>query len=151
MQHLKNIKSALIEEVEEQLSHLECIDAAELGEAVDMIKDMEEAMYYHVITEAMLNHDTESEVEPTRMYYGTTKMIMHDDEDEELEGHSAQKRKSYLEAKRHNKDKMYQLKELESYLQELSNDILELIGEASTEERQLLQKKISTLATKISE
>jgi hypothetical protein len=35
------------------MDHLECVDAKELGEVIDMIKDVEEAMYYHTIVEAM--------------------------------------------------------------------------------------------------
>lgn len=41
------------------------------------------------------------------------------------------------------------LKELEEYMQELNADILEMIEGASQEEKQLLQKKIALLATKI--
>ena len=38
---------------ENQLCNLEEVDAKELGEAVDMIKDLEEAIYYCTVTEAM--------------------------------------------------------------------------------------------------
>ena len=43
--------------VEDQLTHLESVDTKELGEAIDMIKDLEEAMYYCVITKAMEEKD----------------------------------------------------------------------------------------------
>ena len=43
------------------------------------------------------------------------------------------------------------MKELEKYLQELSSDITEMIDGASPEEKQLLEKKINTLATKVSQ
>jgi hypothetical protein len=39
--------------VENQMSHLDQVDTKELGEAIDMIKDLEEAIYYCTITEAM--------------------------------------------------------------------------------------------------
>jgi hypothetical protein len=43
------------------------------------------------------------------------------------------------------------MKELEKYLQELSTDITEMIADASPEERSFLEKKISALATKVSQ
>ena len=41
------------------------------------------------------------------------------------------------------------MKELEQYMQELTHDITEMIEDASTEEKQLLYKKMSTLAEKL--
>jgi hypothetical protein len=41
------------------------------------------------------------------------------------------------------------MQELDSYMQELTSDITEMIADASPEEKQLLQQKISVLATKI--
>jgi len=35
------------------MSHLDTVDVKELGEAIDMIKDLSEAIYYCTITEAM--------------------------------------------------------------------------------------------------
>jgi hypothetical protein len=35
------------------MTHLDSVDAKELGEAIDMIKDLSEAIYYCTITEAM--------------------------------------------------------------------------------------------------
>lgn len=46
MERLKRAKEALLCCVESQLSNLDNVDAAELGEVVDMVKDFEEAMYY---------------------------------------------------------------------------------------------------------
>ena len=43
------------------------------------------------------------------------------------------------------------MKELEKYLQELSSDITAMIQDASPEEKSFLEKKISTLATKINQ
>ena len=39
--------------IEYQLQHLEDVDCCELGEAIDMLKDLEETLYFHAITEAM--------------------------------------------------------------------------------------------------
>lgn len=53
MEQLKHMKEALINCVQGQMSHLDAVDAKELGEVIDMIKDIEEAMYYCTITKAM--------------------------------------------------------------------------------------------------
>ena len=39
--------------------------------------------------------------------------------------------------------------ELEKYMQELTGDLMEMIEGASADEKQMLQKKLSMLATKI--
>ena len=39
--------------IEGQMANLDEVDTKELGEAIDMIKDLEEAMYYCTITKAM--------------------------------------------------------------------------------------------------
>jgi hypothetical protein len=58
-------------------------------------------------------------------------------------------RRNYMESKEIHNDKHVQMKELESYVKELSEDLMEMIEGASVEEKQLLQKKLATLATKI--
>ena len=65
------------------------------------------------------------------------------------EGRSPMSRKMYMESKELHKDKTTQLKELENYMQELSLDIAEMIDDASPEEKQMLQSKITALASKI--
>ena len=70
---------------------------------------------------------------------------------DEREGRSPMSRKSYIESKEMHQDKNIKLKELEKYMQELSTDMVEMIQGASPEEKQLLEKRISALATKISQ
>ena len=65
------------------------------------------------------------------------------------EGRSGTHRKMYMEAKELHKDKSIQIKELGKYLQDLSADIVEMIEDASNDERSYMEKKISALATKI--
>lgn len=43
MEHIEKIKSCLINHVTE---HLETMDVHEMGEIIDMIKDLEEILYY---------------------------------------------------------------------------------------------------------
>ena len=54
MEHLKKIKCKIVNCVYEELEHnLESINIAELGEAIDMIKDLEKAIYYETVIKAM--------------------------------------------------------------------------------------------------
>ena len=62
MERLKSIKDCLIAQVSGQMGKLDQVDAKELGEVVDMIKDMEEACYYAKITEAMVKGEEEKKV-----------------------------------------------------------------------------------------
>ena len=172
---LQWMKDSLICVVENQLCNLNEVDTKELGEAIDMIKDLEEAIYYATVTEAMNKPGKEWEmkkgdhhqnIDDDRMYYGYPMYAdsghpnsgngtsstnygggrMYYDEDT---GRSPMSRKMYMEAKHMNKDKATQLRELEKYMQELSQDITEMIADASPEEKQYLEKKITALASKI--
>jgi len=62
------------------------------------------------------------------------------------EGRSPMSRRMYMETKSTHTDKAKQLKDLETYMQELTGDITEMINGASPEEKQLLQKKLTTLS-----
>jgi hypothetical protein len=68
---------------------------------------------------------------------------------DEREGRSYNSRRMYMEAKEMKKDKASQLRELEKYMQELTQDMTEMIGDASTDEKSYLEKKLTALATKI--
>ena len=166
-ERIKRMKENLMSCIENQLCNIQEADAEELGEAIDMLKDMEEALYYSTITEAMegkKSHETEQMyMRPYPMYardnggrsmsssntgsssYYSEPMMMRDPR----EGRSPESRRMYLEAKHGGLDKSMQLKELEKYMQELTNDMVDLIQEASPEEKQYLEKKIAGLATKI--
>lgn len=54
MEHLKKIKCKLVNCVYEELEHnWDNIDLGELGEVIDMIKDLEKSIYYESIVTAM--------------------------------------------------------------------------------------------------
>ncbi len=53
MERLKQMKETLMNSVQGQLGNLDRVDAKELGEAVDMIKDLSEAIYYCTIAKEM--------------------------------------------------------------------------------------------------
>lgn len=167
MKRLCEMKNCLINVAQSQMSNLQNCDAEELGEVIDMIKDIEQAIYYCTITKTM--KEKSDDEEPQRMYYKESirkkkrnvPMDYYDryeDEDEReypikiydsREGKSPERRRMYMESKELHHDQAKKLKELEEYMQELNADILEMIEGASQEEKQLLQKKIALLATKI--
>ena len=69
---LKMMKEQLMSCVQGQLGDISKVDAHELGEAVDMIKDLAEAIYYCTITESMeKSEETKSQGETNINYYTT--------------------------------------------------------------------------------
>lgn len=139
MERLKQIKNCLMSTIENQMSHLEEVDAHELGEVMDMVKDCEEAMYYHSIVEAMEENSYAREPRYEAPRYGS----------DERESYSSRARKSYMESKELHKDKTIQMQELEKYTQELAKDVTEMIADATPEEKSILQQKLVALANKI--
>ena len=197
---LKTMKENLIHHTQAQIANLQCADYRELGEAVDMIKDLEEALYYCTVIEAMEKPEEEKYMrqmptENNNYYYTERYMPMYDDWSyrdmdrykgkmyydgnqtssssgnggmgsssnssgstshyyeypmrDGREGRSPMSRRTYMESKQTHQDKSKQLKDLENYMQELTTDISEMIDGASPEEKQLLQKRLTTLSQKI--
>ena len=228
---LKTMKEQLMGCIQGQMNNLSNVEAKELGEAIDMVKDLSEAIYYCTITESMekgeeemrkgngetyINYYTvpiqkpfetsypdyrEQERNSGYMYYPTPMYfpsggssgsnsggggrggnsgggnnsggndargggtrgyeeplgmmgkpmypemggMMRDPR----EGRSPMRRRMYMEGKETRNDTNSQLRELESYLQELSTDITEMIKDASPEERATLYQKMTMLANKI--
>ena len=195
MEQLKAMKEQLTACVQAQIGDLKSANAQELGEAVDMIKDLSEAIYYCTVTKAMEDGDKEKEmmryVKPIyyynemggngassyamsgrggnstgsrrnysgdRMYYdwetmGSYPRYMEDSYPMEIrdyrEGKSPVSRRMYMESKELHHDKAKQMKELEQYMKELSEDITEMIDDAAPEEKEILSQKLVTLANKI--
>lgn len=188
MERLKHMKEMLVGCIEGQMSHLDKVDTKELGEAIDMVKDLSEAIYYCTITEAMEGKGYDEKVPPYederymdrmkgRMYYdgrnshGTTtsggdwgphhgsspgNSVSRGHSEWEMpimrdvrEGRSPMSRKMYMESKEMHKDKTVKLQELEKYAQELTTDLIEMVEDASPEEKQVLSNRIAALATKI--
>ena len=167
MERLKNIKEQLIAEVQSQMGDLRCVDAKELGEVIDMIKDLAECMYYCSIVDAMEKaseneekrntyyymekympypYDSEMDYEKGRMYYEEKYPISFKDE---REGRSGPKRKMYMESKEMHHDTTKKIQELEDYMRDLTSDMIEMIQDASPEEKAVMQKKLNTLAAKM--
>ena len=169
MHRLKEMKRKITDIVECQLTHPECVDTKELGEAIDMIKDLSETMYYCSIVEAMEGQNNEDihyynpyyRVMPNDydIYYETKEgyhnlnpnpaMVNKERPRDSREGKSPLSRKMYMESKELHHDPETQMKGLEKYIQELSQDILEMIKSSTPEEKQVLQQKIAMLAQEI--
>ena len=156
MERFKHIKETLMTQVESQMANLHLVDTKELGEVIDMIKDLEEAIYYCTITEAMKEPKWEEKGHEKRYYpiempyyqeggIRETPIELRDSK----EGRSPKTRKMYMESKDMHHDKAVQMQELEQYMKELSKDIVEMIEGASPEEKQLLKSKLTTLVSKI--
>lgn len=168
---MKYMKEQLMNCVQGQLGDLSSVDAKELGEAVDMIKDLSEAIYYCTITESM--EETSKEKEESK-YYHPTEYYRDMDRNygsmyysdgghytpgesrnypveirDYREGRSPMTRKNYMERKMHGGGKEAQMIELDKYVQELTSDITEMMQGASPEEKQMLQNKLSLLSSKI--
>ena len=186
---LKTMKEQLMSCIQGQLGDLSKVNTHELGEAIDMIKDLSEAIYYCTITDSMQKSDEKYQGETNINYYTTpyyNKMTYPDwTRDAERtggymyypggngnmgrggmstshytempnnmmrdprEGRSPMRRRMYMEGKEMHKDVNSQLEELEAYLHELSDDLTEMIKDASPEEKATLRQKMVTLADKI--
>lgn len=180
MERLKYIKESLLRCVEAQMECLQWTDTKELGEAIDMIKDLEEAIYYKTITEAMeqkeYHLERDMDKDDGRMYYdGTgkdssghgnppgTPASRHGNRHSEnyeyplevmrdrREGKSPSSRRMYMEAKETHQDRAKQMRELDKYMQELAQDVTEMITGSSPEEKQYLEKKLGELSSKVSQ
>ena len=174
MKKFESMLKCLTDCVITQMKDLEKVDTKELGEAIDMIKDLTEAIYYTTITEAMKGEKTYywkdqgeyhghwsggnvNDITPAH-YIGPDEgddrgNIDHQEHMMEIrdpkEGRSYMSRRMYLEAKEMGKDKLSSIQDLEHYMRELSEDITEMIENSSLEEKQLMQKKLNMLAQKI--
>lgn len=73
MEQLATIKEQLIAQVQGQMGNLQKVNTKELGEVIDMIKDLSEAIYYCSIYEAM--EEAEEKGGGTNSYYYTEKYL----------------------------------------------------------------------------
>lgn len=171
MEQLKSMKQCLIAQAQTQMGNLQNTDAKELGEVIDMIKDLEEAIYYCTVTKAMEDKDEKEMEEPKyytlthpreakypeyyrdmdrnwgKLYYTETPGTheLNNYTRDYREGRSPMSRKMYMESKELHKDKNTQMRELEKYMSELSGDLTEIIEDATPEEKQILKQKMMNL------
>ena len=135
---LKNIETRLENCVYNQTDNLQKVDTRELGEAIDMIKDMSEAIYYQTITQSMEKVDSETYDDmPLQVTSSETKMYHMPD-------HT-----NYMEGKKTHKDTNSQLHELEKYLKQLSDNIMVMMKDSSPEEKTMFRQKMAMIVDKI--
>ena len=53
IKHLERMQEKMITYVHDHVKDLSMVDTCELGQAIDIIKDLSEAIYYHTIVESM--------------------------------------------------------------------------------------------------
>lgn len=195
VERLKHIKETLMSAVESQMYNLSEVDTEELGDVIDMLKDLEEATYYCSVVKAMEESEKYKEKNGSDMMYYDERSISHENGkgmhrsyysnsngsssssngngsssgsngssssqyterefpyafQDVRDGKSHRSRRMYMEAKETHQDKSVQMKELEKYVQELAQDMVEMVEGASPEEKQYLSKKITALATKLTQ
>lgn len=200
MEQLRNIEQCLIGSVQGQMGDLKKVNAKEMGEVIDMIKDLEEAMYYCSIIEAMdKTKEKEEHQQPmnisyymeggngtkggTHYYDGQSRnsdgqftgpgnvrnyvpymeyapYMMRDKdwreshlnyEDGEMpsNGRSYYSRRMYMEGKNSGADDQKSMKDLDHYIKDLGEDLVEMINKATPEEKQVLSNKLAQLSTKV--
>lgn len=148
IEELKRMKNCLITQAQSQMNNLSMVNTREMGEVIDMIKDLEESIYYCTIVEAMAgdsnyNYYRDIDQNQGRMYYSGNDLR------DIKEGRSPMIRRTYMESKEMHKDKNSQMQELEKYTRELSADVIDMIRGSSMEEKQILQRKLNEIASQI--
>ena len=202
MEQLRNIEQCLIGSVQGQMSDLKKVNAKEMGEVIDMIKDLEEAMYYCSIIEAMDKTKEKEEHLQTPMnisyymeggspnngggmhYYdgqprnadgkfissGNMRNYVpymeyapymmrdkdwreghlnYDDGGMSNNGRSYYSRRMYMEGKNSGADDQKSMKDLDHYIKDLGEDLVEMINKATPEEKQVLSNKLAQLSAKV--
>jgi len=187
MEELKTMKQQFISAVQGELARgINKVDAHEMGEVVDMIKDLSEAIYYCSVTDAMDKSSQEDKEYYTEKYlpskYYTPYPRYYDERDRDMEmysgrmyftepkanvsvrgnysngmsrmsrdmreGRSPMSRKMFMETKESGSGDG-SMKELEHYMKDLSEDIVEMIEDLSEEQRVIVKQKLASLANKI--
>ena len=88
-----------------------------------------------------------------RMYY-TEPVVSDNNSSHTIESGYDRAKRNYTETKEMHKnntpeDKEHKMKALDGYIKELGGDITQLIGDMTTEERNLMRTKLSTLVSKL--
>ena len=127
MDKLKSIKCQLISCVEAQMGDLKSVNTQELGEVIDMIKDLAKAIYYCAVTEAMENsHETQGKY--TDKYYPYD---YYQDMD-------------YSHSKGSKSDNTWKIT-LETSIHSMMVEMMNTLSSISPEEKTMLQEKFNNL------
>ena len=137
MHRLTDIQECLISMVECQMANPNQVNTEELGEVIDMIKDISETKYY--CTKEWATKKKYENINPFEMTYNTK------------EEKSSHYRKMYMDSKELHKPAEEQIHDLREYLKGLSEDITEMISKATKEEKVMLQNKLIELSKKVTD
>ena len=121
MEQLKHIKCTLINAVEAQLSDMKHVNTQELGEVIDMIKDIAKAMYYCSVVAAM------------------------EDADDKRRAGAYQ----YSKVSPSDAPQMMHYHDVEDYMHDVDANLTDMMHDSSIEEKQMISTKLQQLATKI--
>ena len=104
MKRLKCIKECLISQIETQIDHIQDVDAQEMGEVIDMIKDLSETIYYCTITKAMEEKEDSYHLENSSHYKNENSM------------NNNMSKKAYIESKSNGGDISNRMSLLDKYI-----------------------------------
>lgn len=117
----------------------------------------EEPPYWHMTPEMYRNWDDYRDMDREsrgRMYYSEPSRISDSAMRDSREGRSGMSRKMYMESKELHRantpqDKEAKMRELEKYMKDLSEDVTDMLGDMTPEERSMIKTKMSTLVSKM--
>ena len=112
MECIKTMRDTLISLAVEELKHPECVNTEEMKDVIKMIKNLQEAIYYYTVTEAM--------------------------EDKYQVGDWEEHPVTYMQEYMRETDATKKAKHLEAYLTEIGTEINEMIANATPHEKQLM-------------
>ena len=164
MERIARIKDDLIAMVEEQVARggLHNIDTHELGDVVDMIKDLAEACYYcEKAKEAkMCNEEMEyDEYDYRDRDRKTGRMFYPGGNSGSRGGNSGSRGGSYNTTayargmrggrRGFSENNPMDSREIEHYINDLSEELIDMLRDINPEDKAVFQQKISSLANKI--
>ena len=154
MEKLKNIKCTLVSQVQQELTDMKKVNTKELGEVIDMIKDLEEAMYYCSIIQAMEESKEDKEQKYYTPYMEYAPYMMRDKSWRDARLYNSadrtyNSRRMYMESKQNKATDQEAMKELEHYIHDLGDEVTDMIRDSSIEEKQVLSTKLQQLASKV--
>lgn len=145
MEKLKCIKHKLVDAVYNELSKdIHCINTEELGEAVDMIKDISKALYYCSVVEEM-----EESKETMNYFFPVRELSPHKFYYTEPWEKGHMMMEDYLKDKEKHTDEKMAMEDLEKYLDQVTKEVTRMAEHANAEEKTLMHQKVSHLVTKL--
>lgn len=174
MDNIKHMKTMLESAIYAEMNKgIDRANTDELGKAIDMLKDITETLYYCSIVKSMEDSETESKeyrkyytpaMTPEiyrdvdrrtngRMYYTETEStesdMMQKDNEMPMNGSKSDRyRTDYMKSKRSG-DTSNRMVHLDNYAKMLTEDVMEMLRDATENEKTLIRSKMSALASKI--